>query len=375
MKTVSIDGDIGYSWYGDGVTAKDVKKQLEGLLDGEEIQVEINSPGGSVYEGICIFNTLRDQAKTHPVSVRINCMAMSMASYIALAARTVNKNAIVEVSNNSIFMIHQPWMVTFGNYHDLAKDSEYLEKLSALYGSVHAAVSGQSDQEIQSAMDEETFYVGREIIDAGFANSFDAIVTEDDASASANGVSINSKDNKIINAKIAANKTMENARAAGQKDSAAYRSDIEKAVAFYQGFKPPAAASGEKINKPVGGSKSMKPEELLAQDKTCYEAVFALGEKAALEKERARVSAHIMLGKEAGSLETAVKYIEGGESTLDEKIRAEYLALSMKNARIEARNADEPGDINVGTEGEADAAAIAKAFREGVQGKKTGGGK
>ena len=120
----------------------------------------------------------------------------------------------------------------------------------------------------------------------------------------------------------------------------------------------------------------MKPEELLAQNKACYDAVFALGEKAALEKERARVNAHILLGREAGSLETAVKYIENGESSMDEKIRAEYLALSMKKNRLEARDADEPGEINVNQEdGEADEKAIANAFRAGVQGKDHIGGR
>ncbi|MCL2093812.1 MAG: Clp protease ClpP [Treponema sp.] len=372
MKTVTIDDVIGYDWWSDsGITAKKVKQQLEGLLDGEEIYVEINSPGGSVYEGAVIFNLLRDHAKTHPVSVRINCMALSMASYIALAARTVNKNSIITVCDNSIVMIHNPWMYTWGDYRELAKDSEYLEKLAAMYGSVHAYVSGQSDQDIRKAMDEESFYIGKEIIEAGFANTFDTIVQEDD---DASGMEPEGRDNKIINAKFAANKAMDNARAAGQKDGTTYRSELEKAVALNPVIKPPAAASagGEKIS---GGGGNMKPEELLAQNKACYDAVFALGEKAALEKERARVNAHILLGKEAGSLDTAVKYIESGESSMDEKIRAEYLALSMKNNRLQARDDDDPGDINVGSEGEADEKDIAQAFRAGVQGKELKGGK
>ena len=117
----------------------------------------------------------------------------------------------------------------------------------------------------------------------------------------------------------------------------------------------------------------MKPEELLAKHKDCYDAVFALGEKAALEKERARVQAHIMLGKEAGALDTAVKYIEGGESSMDEKIRAEYLTLSMKNNRLKARNDDEIGDISPGGDEKADAKAIGDAFRAGLRGKTIGG--
>jgi ATP-dependent protease ClpP protease subunit len=366
MKTVTIEGDIGYSWWDDsGVTAKTVKQQLEGLTDGEEIHVDINSAGGSVYEGAVIFNLLRDHAKTHPVSVRINCMALSMASYIALAARTVDRNAVITVSDNSVIMIHNPWTYTWGDYRDLQREALYLEKLAAMYGSVHAAVSGQSEKDIRKAMDDETYYVGKEIVDAGFANNFDAIVLEE------GGVSIDARDNLIINAKFAVNKAMETGRAAREKDGSAYRGELEKAVALYQGYKPPAAASagGVITNRPPGGG-SMKPEDLLAQDKACYDAVFALGEKAALEKERARVNAHLMLGKEAGSLETAAKYIEEGKSSMDEAVRAEYLALSMKQNRIAARNADNVGDIDTSQGGEEiDAKALSHAFSLGVQGK------
>ncbi|MDR1253341.1 MAG: Clp protease ClpP [Treponema sp.] len=385
MKVVTIEGDIGYDWWTDsGVTAKTVKEQLAGLLDGEEIQVNINSAGGSVYEGVVIFNLLRDHAKTHPVSVRINCMALSMASYIALAARTVDRNAVITVSDNSIVMIHNPWTYTWGDYRDLQREALYLEKLAAMYGSVHAAVSGQSEKDIRKAMDEETYYVGKEIVDAGFANNFDAIVLEE------SGVSIDARDNLIINAKFAVNKAMETGRTAGEKDGKAYRTDIEKAVALYQGnYRQGSACShgedrgaGSRTTEAAGtpppvfnsnstpGGGSMKPEELLAQDKACYEAVFALGEKAALEKERARVNAHLTLGKEAGSLETAAKYIEEGKSSMDEAVRAEYLALSMKNNRIAARNADDVGDINTSQGGEdIDAKALSHAFSLGVRGK------
>jgi len=376
MKTVLIDDKIGYNWWdGSGVTAKKVKQQLDGILDGEDIYIEINSPGGSVYEGAVIFNLIRDYAKSHPVSVRINCLAMSMASYIALAARTVDKDSKITVCDNSIFMIHNPWMYTWGDYRELKKDSEYLEKLAAMYGSVHCIASGKSERDIRKAMDEGTFYVGKEIIDAGFANEYEAFSGEDndDVAASANKYTPNAldRDTLVRNAKTTANEAMEVARAAGQKNGKAYRSDLEKAVAFYQVSTPPAAAGGEIITS--GGGGNMKPEELLAKHKDCYDAVFALGEKAALKKERARVQAHIMLGKEAGALDTAVKYIEGGDSSMDEKIRAEYLALSMKKNRLQARYDDEIGDISPGGDEKADAKAIGDAFRAGLRGKIIGG--
>jgi ATP-dependent protease ClpP protease subunit len=122
MKEVLIDDVIGYDWWTDsGITAKSVQKQLKGIEAGEDIKVIIDSPGGSVYDGIVIFNLLRDYAKSHPVSVRINCIAMSMAAYIALAPRTVDKNAKITASDNSVFMIHNPWGIAYGDYRDFKK--------------------------------------------------------------------------------------------------------------------------------------------------------------------------------------------------------------------------------------------------------------
>ena len=376
MKTVSIDGYIGYHWWDDsGVTAKKVKQQLDGILDGEEIHIEINSSGGSVYEGAVIFNLIRDYAKSHPVSVRINCLAMSMASYIALAARTVNKDSKITVCDNSILMIHNPWMYTWGDYRELKKDSEYLEKLAAMYSSVHCIASGKSEGDIRKAMDEESFYIGKEIIDAGFANEYEAFSGESDddvaASVSKNTPNALDRDTLVRNAKTAANEAMEAARAAGQKDGKAYRGDLQKAAAFYQVITPPAAAGGETFTS--GGGGNMKPEELLAKHKDCYDAVFALGEKAALEKERARVQAHIKLAKGVGAFSTAIKYIESGDSVLDENVHAEYLELSIKKRHLEARNDDEIGDISPGGDEKADAKAIGDAFRAGLRGKTIGG--
>jgi len=373
MKSVKIDGQIGYNWWNDsGVTAKTVKQQLEGISEGEEIEVEINSPGGSVYEGAVIFNLLRDYAKAgHPVKTRINCMALSMGAYIALAARTVDKNAVVTVCENSVYMIHNPWMYTWGDYRELKKDAEYLEKLAVMYGSVQSAVSGKTEKAIRKAMDETSYYIGKEIADEKFANNFDAIIQAD--SEGENGAEILAKDNLIINAKFAFDKTVENAIAAGKENGEAYKGDLKKTAAFFQENHLAVVHAIAHTNKLDGGEK-MTPEELSAKNKECYEAVFALGKRAALKEERARVHAHIMLGKEAGALELAVKYIKGGESSMDEKVRAEYAAANMRKDRLAARNDDDPGDVNTGDdEGGAGSAALVKAFKAGTQGKKIGG--
>jgi ATP-dependent protease ClpP protease subunit len=370
MKEVLIDDVIGYDWWTDsGITAKSVQKQLEGIEAGEDIKVTINSPGGSVYEGIVIFNLLRDYAKSHAVSVRINCIAMSMAAYIALAPRTVDKNAKITASDNSVFMIHNPWGVMYGDYRDFKKTAEYFEKLSALYGSVCASVSGKPEKEIREAMDNETFYVGKEISDSGYANDFETIAETENESA-IDGISAHARDNIIINAKFASNKSMEKAHEARARDAAAYRGDIEKAVALFNSTpKTPAAktTANKNINF-VGGS--MKPEELLAQNKTLYEAVFALGEKAGIEKEKARVNAHFLLGEKSDSLELAAKYIKAGVSSSDETAQVDYFAASMDNKNLAARKDDNPGDVNTGGGGGgADDAKLEAAFAAGFSGK------
>jgi ATP-dependent protease ClpP protease subunit len=377
MKEVLINGDIGYGWFSEdgGVTVKSITRQLEGLAAGEEIRLSINSAGGSASEGFVIFNLLRDYAKTHTVSVVIDCMAMSIASYIALAARTVDAKAKITARENSIFAIHNPYMYTHGDYRDLKRMSDYLEKITSVYASAHIAVSGKTEKEIRAAMDNETFYVGQEIEAAGFANDYEAASspeTENPESPAAR------RDNIIITAKFALNRAIENAQKAEAKNPAAYNSGLEKAVALIAPNTPaaPGAKPGEEININLGGT--MKPEELLAQDKELYDAIFALGEKAGIDKERARVCAHLLLGEKSESPALAAKHIKAGVSTSDETVQAEYFAAKLDKGRISARNDDNLGDIHTGGEGGAgggpeDDARISAAFDKGFAGKDLGG--
>jgi len=164
----AIDNVID-SWF-DGITASQVTEALEGLKDGETLELSINSPGGDVYEGIAIFNAIREVAKTHPVVVTINGLAASMASYIALAARTVDGNAVVKASDNSIFMIHNPYTGMYGDYKKFEKTASYLKQLAGALSGVYQSVSKKSEKDIRALMDETTFFVGNEIFENGFAN-------------------------------------------------------------------------------------------------------------------------------------------------------------------------------------------------------------
>jgi ATP-dependent protease ClpP protease subunit len=395
MKTVSINGSIGYSWWEENyTTAATVREQLDGLEDGEGIEVSIDSLGGSVYEGIVIFNLLRDLAKTHPMSVRVIGVAMSMASYIMLAARSVNKDARLTVSDNSIVMIHNPWTVAVGDYRELSKVAEYLKKLAALYGSIHATISGLSIKDIREAMDAEIYYVGREIVDVGFANDFEAI---GDESGAVDTAVAHERRLELVNAARTQFEKFTQSASSRVPDYA----DWQKVAAFLNekpvgGQTPldkiglgnnvfavypaglvfsPSDSRGEPsffVNSEGG---KMSPEELQVKEKSCYDAIFergvAEGVKSALEKERLRVATHIKMGGKVGDMALAVKFIENGKLASDEDVNNAYFDAALDKSRLEARNADNPPPMNMADESSGD--AVAKAFTLGAQGKTTEG--
>jgi ATP-dependent protease ClpP protease subunit len=87
-----------------------------------------------------------------------------MASYIAIAARTIDRDSKIIVSENSIFLIHNPWNIIMGDYRDLQKAADYLERLAAMSGSTYSYVSGKTEKQTRALMDAETYFIGNEII-------------------------------------------------------------------------------------------------------------------------------------------------------------------------------------------------------------------
>jgi hypothetical protein len=118
----------------------------------------------------------------------------------------------------------------------------------------------------------------------------------------------------------------------------------------------------------------MKSEELLVQDKACYEAVFALGEKSALEKERGRVAAHIRRGEKVKAMDIALKHIQGGTSVTDEEVNEEYFTAAVDRRREADRLGDNAPPLAFGGDGEGeDDAKLEAAFTRGTIGKDWGG--
>ena len=159
-------------WSGGGITAKSVAAQLR-AIGPRPIEIQINSPGGDMFEGIAIFNVLREHPQ--PVTVKVMGMAASAASIIAMAGDTI------EIGSASFVMIHNCWIIAVGNRHDMAETAEWLEPFDQAMVDLYAARTGQDGKQVAKWMDAETYMSGSQAIERGFADALlaaDAVTDE-----------------------------------------------------------------------------------------------------------------------------------------------------------------------------------------------------
>jgi ATP-dependent protease ClpP protease subunit len=176
MKKITISGQIGYD-----VTPVDVSAQLDAAA-GEDVDVHIASPGGFVYEGIEIFNALRDYKRKYPASqmmATIKGLAASMASYLAVNPAF----DLVAAEDNAVFMVHNVWGYAVGDYREMQKTAEVFQGLGTILNQAYEKRTGKSKKEITELMDAESWFFGEEIKAAGFVDEI--IKTDDDAEKSA----------------------------------------------------------------------------------------------------------------------------------------------------------------------------------------------
>lgn len=159
---VEIYGDIGPSWAG-MIDTRSVSNAIHGLGEIESIEVRLNSKGGSGFEGLGIASLLKD----HParVEVVIDGVAASAASLIVMAGDSVR------IPKNAMLMIHDPVVMIGGREADLQRGIDMLKAMKRASIALYAAKSGKSEKEIAALMTAETWYVGQEAVDAGFADA------------------------------------------------------------------------------------------------------------------------------------------------------------------------------------------------------------
>jgi ATP-dependent protease ClpP protease subunit len=145
-----------------GVSAKDFIADLRALPSGAALDLRLNSPGGSVFDAVAIYNAL----KRHdgPVTVTIDGIAASAAAYVAMASDTI------VMPENAFLMIHDPSGLVMGTAADMRAMAEALEKIAASLLRGYAAKSGRPVDEIAAWMAAETWFDAAEAQAAGFAD-------------------------------------------------------------------------------------------------------------------------------------------------------------------------------------------------------------
>jgi len=159
---VWIYGDIGASWFDDGITAKGFSDDLKALGKVTLLNVYINSPGGAVFEGVAIYNTLRRHAARK--IVHIDGLAASIASVIAMAGDEIR------IATNGMMMIHNPYGLAMGEADELRRMADALDKIKGAILDTYVLRTGGKADEIERQMDAETWMNADEAVAAGFAD-------------------------------------------------------------------------------------------------------------------------------------------------------------------------------------------------------------
>ena len=140
---IRIDGIVGETWEGDGVSARRFIERLN-TLTAPRINVRINSPGGSVFDGLAIYNALR--AVGRKITVTVDGIAASIAAVIAMAGDEIVMPA------NSYLMVHRPWTIAAGNSDELIAEAGTLEDLTKTITGIFADRSGQTADKIRDLL-------------------------------------------------------------------------------------------------------------------------------------------------------------------------------------------------------------------------------
>ena len=159
---LQIFDQIGEDWFGgSGVSAKAFSQAMQDVGPGPLV-VEINSPGGNVWDGLAIYNMLR--GRQAPVTTRVVGIAASIASIIALAGDTV------EIADAALIMIHDPSGMVAGSSEDMRKMADALDQHAEVLAGIYRKKTGRSIESIRAAMKSETWFTADEAIQFGLAN-------------------------------------------------------------------------------------------------------------------------------------------------------------------------------------------------------------
>lgn len=178
---IFIYGEITqYAWeeYGEK-SAKMFQQELEDLGVVDTINLYVNSPGGSVFEGVAIHNMLKRHSAR--VIAHVDALAASIASVIIMSANEIR------MPSNSMLMIHNPWTWVSGNAADLRKAADDLDRIgeSAIVSYLAKAGDKLTEEKLREMLDAETWLMAEEAYQYGLCdvveeeNKMAASISED----------------------------------------------------------------------------------------------------------------------------------------------------------------------------------------------------
>lgn len=153
------------SWWGDEVTPKQFKEELDALGDIDTLNIHINSPGGDVFAGQAIHSIL-SRHKAQKI-VYIDGLAASIASVIAVAGD------LVVMPKNAMMMIHNPWTWAAGNANDFRRLADDLDKIRETLIAAYQSKTNLSREKLIELMDAETWMTAEEALEYGFIDEIE----------------------------------------------------------------------------------------------------------------------------------------------------------------------------------------------------------
>lgn len=169
---IYLAGSVGSSWWDEeGITEKEVRDALKSVAPGRRIRVHINSEGGSVKEGLGIYNAFKQRRDS--ITAEVNGYALSIASVFPLAAGRVVS------PRSAIWMIHKAWSWAAGNSEDMEDARKMLEEHDEMLAEIYSAETERPIEEMRQAMKEETWVRGSQAVEFGLADETDSDEEED----------------------------------------------------------------------------------------------------------------------------------------------------------------------------------------------------
>lgn len=166
--SMDLYGLIGEDFFGEGITSKMVSDALKQMGSVSAIDVNINSPGGDVFEGRGIFNLLKDSKAA--INVHVIAEAASAASLIAMAGDTIS------MAEGALMMIHRASGMAWGNVDEVQKLLDLLKIVDQTMVDTYAARSKNTTEQVRAWLDAETWMTAEEAVARGFADTADTAV-------------------------------------------------------------------------------------------------------------------------------------------------------------------------------------------------------